>query len=48
MYGGAVDFSVGIAVVTTNAVAARDFITFITAPANAKLWQTNGLTPLFH
>ena len=48
MYGGAVDFSAGIAAVTTNAVAARDFITFITDPANAKLWQANGLTPLFH
>jgi ABC-type glycerol-3-phosphate transport system substrate-binding protein len=48
MYGAAVDFSIGIAAVTGNAVAARDFITFITDPANAKLWQANGLIPLFH
>ena len=48
MYEAAVDFSVGIAAVTGNAVAARDFITFITDPANAKLWQANGLIPLFH
>ncbi|HSS12746.1 MAG TPA: substrate-binding domain-containing protein [Rhizomicrobium sp.] len=48
MYGAAVDFSVGIAAVTNNAVAARDFITFITDPANAKLWRANGLIPLFY
>jgi len=48
MYGAAVDFSAGIAAVTTNAVTARDFITFITDPANAKLWQAHGLVPLFH
>jgi ABC-type glycerol-3-phosphate transport system substrate-binding protein len=48
MYGAAVAFSVGIAAVTNNAVAARDFITFITDPANSKLWQANGVTPLFH
>jgi ABC-type molybdate transport system substrate-binding protein len=47
VYGAAVDFSAGIAAVTNNAVTARDFITFITDPANAKLWQANGLTPLF-
>jgi molybdate transport system substrate-binding protein len=48
MYGAAVDFSAGIAAVTTNAVMARDFISFITDPANAKLWQAHGLVPLFH
>lgn len=48
MYGAAVDFSAGIAAVTTNAVTARDFISFITDPANAKLWQAHGLVPLFH
>lgn len=47
-YGAAVDFSVGIAAMTSNAVAARDFITFITDPANAKIWQAKGLIPLFH
>jgi molybdate transport system substrate-binding protein len=47
-YGAAVDFSVGIAAVTNDAMAARDFITFITGQANAKLWQANGLMPLFH
>jgi len=47
-YGAAVDFSVGIGAVTNDALAARDFITFITQPANAKLWQTNGLMPLFY
>jgi len=47
MYGAAVDFSVGIAAVTADALAARNFITFITDPANAKLWQAHGVTPLF-
>lgn len=48
MYGATVAFSVGIAAVTNNAVAARGFIIFITDPVNSKLWQANGLTPLFH
>jgi molybdate transport system substrate-binding protein len=47
-YGAAVDFSAGIAASSIDAVAARDFINFITDPANTKLWQTNGVTPLFH
>ena len=47
MYGAAVDFSVGIAAVTADALAARNFITFITDAANAKLWQAHGVTPLF-
>jgi molybdate transport system substrate-binding protein len=47
-YGAWVDFSAGIAAVTLDAVAARDFITFITAAENAKLWQNNQVTPLFH
>jgi molybdate transport system substrate-binding protein len=47
-YGAAVDFSAGIAAASIDAVAARDFINFITDPANTKLWQANGVTPLFH
>jgi molybdate transport system substrate-binding protein len=47
-YGAAVDFSTGIAIVSVDAVAARDFITFITDPANTGLWRANGVTPLFH
>jgi molybdate transport system substrate-binding protein len=47
-YGAWVDFSAGIAAVTNDAVAARDFITFITAGENARTWRANGLTPLFH
>lgn len=46
-YGAWVDFSAGIAAVSIDAVAARDFINFVTAPENAKLWQTYGLAPLF-
>ena len=46
-YSAAVDFSAGIAAVSIDAVAAGDFITFITDPANRKLWQANGLTSLF-
>lgn len=46
-YGAEVDFSAGIAALSINAVAARDFINFITSPEAARLWQANGLTPLF-
>jgi molybdate transport system substrate-binding protein len=46
-YGAWVDFSAGIATVSVNAVGARDFITFITAPENAKFWQASRLAPLF-
>ncbi len=47
IYGGDMDFSAGIAARSINAVAARDFINFITSPQGAKMWQANGLTPLF-
>jgi molybdate transport system substrate-binding protein len=47
-YGAWVDFSAGIAAVSSDAVAARDFISFITAADTAPLWRANGLTPLFH
>ena len=46
-YGAAVDFSAGIAAVSLDALGARNFISFITDPANKKLWQSHGVTPLF-
>ena len=46
-YGADVDFSAGIGALSINAVAARDFINFINSPDAAKLWQANGLKPLF-
>ena len=47
-YGATVDFSVGIAAVSSDAMAARAFISFITAQDAAKLWRANGFMPLFY
>lgn len=47
-YGAAVDFSAGIAAISLEALEARNFITFITDPANKQLWQSHGVVPLFH
>lgn len=47
-YGASVDFAAGIAVQSTNAVAAQAFISFLNDPQNAALWKANGLIPLGH
>jgi len=47
-YGAEVDFSAGIAAISLEALEARNFISFITDPANKQLWQSHGVTPLFH
>ena len=47
-YGAAVDFSAGIAAVTTDAVRAEAFISYLCDPKNAAVWRQNGLEPLFH
>jgi len=47
-YGASVDFSAGIAVQTVNAVEAQAFISFLTDPHNATLWNENGLRLLGH
>ncbi|HVW74716.1 MAG TPA: substrate-binding domain-containing protein [Rhizomicrobium sp.] len=47
-YGAGVDFSAGIASVTSNAIAAQAFISYLADPKNAALWRKNGLEPLFH
>lgn len=46
--GTGVNFSVGIAVQATDAVAAQAFISFLTDPQNAATWKNNGLTLLGH
>lgn len=46
--GTGVNFSVGIAVQATDAVAAQAFISFLTDPQNAAIWKNNGLTLLGH
>jgi len=46
--GTGVNFSVGIAVQATDAVAAQAFIRFLTDPQNAAMWKKNGLTLLGH
>jgi molybdate transport system substrate-binding protein len=47
-YGAEVDFSAGIAAVTTNAERAEAFISYLCDPKNAAVWRQNGLDPLFH
>jgi molybdate transport system substrate-binding protein len=47
-YGAGVDFSAGIASVTSDAMQAEAFVTYLADPSNAALWRKNGLEPLFH
>ena len=47
-YGAGVDFSAGIASVTSDATQAESFVTYLADPKNAELWRKNGLDPLFH
>lgn len=47
-YGAGVDFSAGIASVTSDAMQAESFVTYLADPKNAALWRQNGLEPLFH
>jgi len=47
-YGAGVDFSAGIASVTSDAMQAEAFISYLADPKNAALWHQNGLDPLFH
>ncbi|HEX4178206.1 MAG TPA: substrate-binding domain-containing protein, partial [Rhizomicrobium sp.] len=47
-YGAGVDFSAGIASVTSDAIGAQAFISYLADPKNAALWRKNGLEPLFH
>jgi len=47
-YGAGVDFSAGIASVTSDALQAEAFVTYLADPKNAALWRQNGLEPLFH
>lgn len=46
VYGGGLDFSAGIAAVSANAVAAQNFINFLTDHQNAAVWKENGLQVL--
>jgi molybdate transport system substrate-binding protein len=45
-YGAGVDFSAGIAAVSSDAVAAEAFISYLTDPKNAAVWRKAGLEPL--
>jgi len=47
-YGAGVDFSAGIASITHDAGQAENFITYLTDPKNAPLWQQNGLDLIGH
>jgi molybdate transport system substrate-binding protein len=47
-YGAGVDFSAGIASVTSDAMQAEAFVVYLADPKNAALWRKNGLDPLFH
>ena len=47
-YGAGVDFSAGIALVSSDATQAEAFVTYLADPRNAELWRKNGLEPLFH
>ena len=47
-YGAGVDFSAGIASVTSDAMQAESFVTYLADPKNAAAMAQNGLEPLFH
>jgi molybdate transport system substrate-binding protein len=47
-YGAGVDFSAGIAAISSDATAAEAFISYLTDPKNAAVWRKAGLEPLFH
>jgi molybdate transport system substrate-binding protein len=47
-YGAGVDFSAGIAAITSDAIQAEAFVAYLADPKNAALWRKYGLDPLVH
>ena len=46
VYGASVDFAAGIAAVSSDAVNAEAFISFLTTPAAVAVWKAHGVTLL--